>query len=785
MDPLDVYRSKRDFHVTREPEGNGTSDPQAPVFVVQRHHASRLHYDFRLEAEGVLKSWAVPKGPSLDPNCKRLAVPTEDHPLSYADFEGEIPKGEYGGGQVVLWDRGTWKCEGDSVEQLKRGKLSFELEGHKLRGGFSLIRMKDGNWLLRKRNDQAADPDVDIVNDRPESVLPASAAVIPTRLEPMLCKRTKKPPTGPGWVHELKLDGYRLVCRASEGEVRFYSRNGIDWTSKVGRLAKELAGFEGTWLDGELVTFDGSGVSHFADVRAAVNAGRDAELVYMVFDAPFLDGVDLRDVPLIERKARLRERLDALAPTQVRYVDHMESHQDEGAAFLELACQAGAEGIVSKRTESGYRERRSADWLKVKCLQRTSLRVAGYVPLEGDAGSVGALVLATDDLRFAGKVGTGFSDAQRRELAGLLDGLAREDSPLAEGSPPGRDAITWAEPELHVDVSFMEWTETGRLRHPVFQGLAAGDGVKTRPARKRPSTKVRSAIAGVKLSNVNKVLYPDAGITKGELAEHAARVAEWMLPHVERRPLTLLRCPDGIGKCFFQKHAGVGVPSSVEVISLPEKQGRGDYLFIRGVEGLVALVQLGVLEVHLWGSRVDRSLRPDRMVIDLDPAPDVTLVDLVGAAVEVHERLEALGIVSFPMLTGGKGLHVVAPLDRHHDFALVKRFTKALATRMTADAPKRFIAKSNLSARTGKIFVDYLRNGHGATAVAPYSTRARPGAPVALPISWSDLGGLQSTDDVTVRTLAADPPRDDPWDGYFELRQRITVDAMRALGMKG
>lgn len=791
-EPLEEYERKRDFERTLEPPPGETRSGGA-TFVVQKHDARRLHYDFRLEVDGVLKSWAVPKGPSLDPSDKRLAVPTEDHPLSYGSFEGMIPAGQYGGGAVLLWDRGVYDTEGDPAEGLAKGRLSFELHGEKLRGGYTLVRMKgQDQWLLIKRRDEHADPSRDIVTERPESVLGSGTIEdVPARgteppppsIEPMLCQLFEEPPAGDGWLHGLKLDGYRLLCRVEGDEARFFSRNGNEWTEKVGpqlrRSAAALA--DSAWLDGELVTFDDAGRTSFRSVRRAVNEKVHQRLVYMAFDLAFLEGVDLRRRSLTWRKAQLRSLLPE-GPGPIRYVDHVRS---SGPAFFEQACAMGVEGIVSKRLESHYSAERCRDWRKVRCERREELLVVGYLPSKGCVRHMGSLLLATRDdgaLRYAGRVGTGFTDAQREALKETLDAIARPEPPLDETpSIRGGKRPVWVEPLRVAEVRFTGWTKEGRLRHPSFVTIREDQG----PAEVRHERPGREEETVVKLTNPSKVLYPSAGLTKRDLYDYVDHVADELLAHVGRRPLTLVRCPDGIGRpCFFQKHAMAGLPPAVKTVAIPEKEGKGEYLYVEDREGLLGLVQLGCLELHVWGSRIDRVERPDRMVFDLDPAEGLGWDEVASAAREVHDVLETLGLRSHPMLTGGKGIHVVVPLERRQGFDAVKRFSGAVAKTMADHQPKRYVAKASKAVRRGNIFIDYLRNGRGATAIAPFSMRARPGAPVAVPVRWEEIEGAGGGDRYRVgdirRRLAA--LGSDPWADYRP--QRLTKKAQRAVGIE-
>ena len=807
-EPLDDYRRKRDFERTPEPPP-GEGGAGGSSFVVQKHDATRLHYDFRLEVEGVLKSWAVPKGPSLDPGVKRLAVPTEDHPLSYGTFEGTIPKGQYGGGAVLVWDRGTFEPKGDPAEALAKGRLSFVLHGEKLHGGFSLVRLRDQEqWLLIKKDDEHADRGRDIVSERPESVLgtgplgPAAAEteLLPTIMGPMLCQLYESAPDGDEWIHELKLDGYRMLCRFDGDQARFFSRNGHEWTDKVGANVRDAVAGLGRrgWLDGELVAFDAEGRTRFRAVRSAVNAGDPSGVTYMAFDLLFLDGVDLRSRSLLWRKAQLRRLLEegSAAGSPVRLVEHV---RGEGPAFYAHACALGVEGVVSKRADSLYQAKRSPSWRKLRCTRKDELLVAGYLPSKARDDRVGSLILATRDgagLTYAGRVGTGFTDDQRVELKRTLDAEVLAE-PMVAAMPPIPDKTpVWVRPRWVAEVTFTEWTAAGRLRHPSFVALRedkgpeevrreqAPDAHSERAPRRRRRGPTRSLQSKVKLTNPTKVLYPDAGLTKRDLFDYVASVAETLLPHVAARPLTVVRCPDGIGgQCFFQKHAMAGLPAAVSTTLIPEKKGKGEYLYVTTAEGLLALTQLGSLELHIWGSRIDRPDRPDRMVFDLDPAEGLGWDDVVRAAREVRDVLDTLGLESFVMTTGGKGVHVVVALERRYDFGEVKRFSGALAKTLADHAPRRYIAKATKAAREGKIFIDYLRNGRGATAVAPYSMRAREGAPVAVPIRWDEIAGLRGGDHYRTSDVLRrlDGAKSDPWEGLAP--QRLTKKAQRALGI--
>jgi len=860
-DPLAKYNEMRDFRRTKEPPGRRAPKQATLSYCVQKHAATRLHYDFRLELDGVLKSWAVPRGPSLDPKDRRLAVQTEDHPVDYGDFEGVIAEGEYGGGTVLLWDRGTWEPIGDPHAGLEKGKLEFLVHGEKLAGRFILVRLKDtdSEWLLFKGNDEHVRKGDLVVEELPRSVAsgrymddiateeggtqkqirraaavagrrkaktkmssrataqpsrPAAKATRAARATKKKATRTKstrdedaaplpdfvpsqlatlvtEPPVGEVWIHEIKLDGYRLQCRIDGDDVRWVSRNGNDWSDRLPHLSKAMRelGAEQALLDGELVHIDEHGVTSFQRVANAVGGPGARALVFHVFDVLFLDGRDLRREPLLERK-RVLEQLCRGAPASIRYTDHVVGR---GNDFLREACKLGLEGIVSKRAEGPYRSGRGRDWLKIKCLQRQEFVIVGWTPPTHASDRLGSLVLAVNDggdLVYAGRVGTGFDRATRADLRQRLDELAVDRSPLAsKPRAPGLRDTQWVAPELVAEVAFTEWTDDGRLRHPTFRGLREDKRpaavVRERPAATPTRTDGDPVVAGVAISNPDKVLYAEQGITKLEIARYYEAIAHFILPHLHDRPLMLRRCPDGPSKpCFYQKHAGMGLPSGIRTFDVEEDDGKtAVYLAVDDLEGLVGAVQLGGLELHIWGSRRDRIEIPDRMVIDLDPDPSVNWHDVKAAALDVRERLEALELESFVMVTGGKGLHVVVPLQRVHDFDDVKSFSRALAERMVADEPRRYVAQATKNKRTGRIFVDYLRNGRGATAVCPYSTRARVSASVAMPIEWRELAALEGADVFDIRSardrLAR--RRKDAWAGYGEVKQRLTAGARRKL----
>ena len=877
---LKAYQRKRNFQKTPEPSGDGAKSAPGRQFVVQKHAASRLHYDFRLELDGTLKSWAVPKGPSLDPAVKTLAVQVEDHPLDYADFEGVIPEGEYGGGTVMVWDRGVWEPEEDPARGLKNGKLKFRLFGEKLTGSWALVRMRgragdDGkNWLLIKHRDDSARPNAksDILTRKPRSILsgrkleeiardadrvwtsngkaaaksraraktkaednpikPASAArrktsaaskrrkqapitardvakfagarraKQPNEFKPQLATLSSSVPTGNNWLHELKFDGYRALAFFENGKVRLISRNGNDWTKRFHTVAAALKTLpiKQAILDGEVVSLDKSGISSFQQLQNQMKRGNDESLVEYLFDAPHLLGYDLTQTPLVERKQVLASLVLSANPQNegaFRYSDHVQGH---GEKVLQQACDGGMEGIISKRADSAYQQARSSSWLKVKCLKRQEFVIGGFTKPEGSRVGFGALLLGYYQdgrkLVYAGRVGTGFTNESLRQLTKDLKKRAVDSSPFA--NPPtgaARRGITWVKPELVAEVEFTEWTSDGRLRHPSFLGLREDkrpqEIVREVPrlpdqlASASGSSNTEAVVAGVRLTNPERVLYPDEDITKRELAEYYEHVADWVLPHVAGRPLTLVRCPEGYtGECFYQKHLTEAMPDAVDGVSITEKGKRKKYVLINDLAGLVSLVQIGVLEIHPWPAREDQLERPDRMVIDLDPGEGVEWKQVVEGAKEARDRLETVGLATYLRLSGGKGLHIVVPLARRNTWDELKQFAKSLADQMTHDAPDRYIATMSKAKRRGKVYVDYLRNQRGATAIASYSTRARAGAPVATPLAWKELTARIQPDKYNIRNLPArlEKLKADPWDGFFAARQSITNKMMTAFG---
>lgn len=906
---LEEYKRKRNFKVTSEPAGKVAPKKRRTKgnsFVIQKHAATRLHYDFRLEMEGVLRSWAVPKGPSFDPGEKRLAVHVEDHPLDYGGFEGIIPKGQYGGGTVLLWDRGTWspqEGEGDPVEGYRKGKLKLRLDGEKLQGGWTLVRMhgrqagdNGENWLLIKENDETARPGSGdaITQERPESVesgqsleeiaadpervwqsnraekagtagdgfkakiaakvakkekknrtdptdptarsdeaknIPgARKAKMPASVEAQLATLVDEVPRGEEWIHEIKYDGYRALCHLEDGEARLITRNGKDWTdqfSPVARAAATLPAREAI-LDGEVVVLEENGTTSFQSLQNALSENRGKDLVYFIFDLLYLDGYDVRPAPLEARKEALRTLL-AGQESVLRFGDHIHGG---GEDFYRQACSFALEGIISKRADLPYHGGRSKEWLKVKCLKRQEFVIVGFTDPEGSRVGLGALLLAVNegkDLVFAGKVGTGFSARTLRDLRQKLDQLV-VDKPAFKNAPRGAEARRshWVKPQLVGEVAFTEWTREGILRHPTFQGLREdkkpadvvrelpqelppegkapakrkattmpkGSKPSVRPApeeKPTPQTPPRGRskkeieIAGVRFTNPEKVLYPGQGLTKRDLGVYYSRIADWILPHISNRPLTLVRCPEGQSKqCFYQKHVNEQFPKSVYRVEVEEGKQTVPYGAVDSLEGILSMVQMGVLELHIWGSHRDKIEQPDYVVFDLDPDEGLDWERVVEGAITTRDFLADLGLTTFLKTTGGKGLHVVLPLTRRADWDEVKAFTKAVAEALVAREPKKYTSKLPKADRKGKVFIDYLRNGRGATSIAPFSTRARAGAPVSATLFWEELETDVRANTWTVQNL---PDRleslpGDPWADFAKVRQSITAAMKKAVGMK-
>ncbi|MFC6490076.1 DNA ligase D [Nitratireductor sp. GCM10026969] len=822
---LETYRKKRDFKATPEPRGRARKAPGGDGYVIQKHAARRLHYDLRLEMGGVLKSWAVTKGPSLVPGEKRLAVHVEDHPLEYGGFEGTIPKGEYGGGTVIVWDAGRWSPIGDMQKGYAKGHLDFELHGEKLGGRWHLVRMgkkpreKKENWLLIKGDDDFArgEDDPDILEERPESVktgrvVEEVAGEAPgwssrtgriDRPEPVLPKEAKKagypgfiapalatlkpaPPTSGKWLHEIKFDGYRLQAHIGRRAAQLYTRSGLDWTEKFGEvLTAALSALPAreAIIDGELVVEGAGGASDFSALQADLSAGRTDRMVFYAFDLLYLDGHDLRPAPLVERKAALKALMRD-APPVLRYSDHFE---EDGAVVLQHACRLSLEGIISKDREAPYRSGRGKDWIKAKCSERQEFVIGGFVPSTTSRKAIGSLVLGYYDkgkLLHAGRVGTGYTHKVAADLFKRLEKLEQKESPFA-GKLTAEEArqARFVRPELVAEVEFSTWTADDLIRHASFRGLREDkkpEEVRRESKRKAPAEK---AMPAIRLTHPDRLYWKEAGVTKQGLAEYYFEVWPRMGPFVVDRPLALVRCPDGVdGQCFFQKHAWRGQSKEILQAQDPKEAGDQPIIAIDGLPGLLGLVQGGALEIHPWGARLGDLEKPDLINMDLDPGPGVPWEAVIEAAQEVRERLREAGLASFVKTSGGKGLHVVAPLKPRAQWDEVKAFAKSIADAMAGDDPERYVATVTKAKRKGKILIDYLRNGRGATAVAPYSTRARPGAAVSMPLDWEELspavGPAYFTVENVLPRLAA--LKTDPWEEFWKAAIPLDGRAKRA-----
>jgi bifunctional non-homologous end joining protein LigD len=796
---LEEYRRKRDFDRTPEPPPGKVRPRQKQLsYLIQKHDATRLHYDFRLEWEGVLLSWAVTKGPSLNPSDKRLAVRTEDHPLSYGAFEGTIPKGEYGGGAVMLWDKGSWEPVDDPQAGLKKGHLAFTLHGERLRGRWDLVRMraegKRENWLLIKVGDaEASKNDNTEFLDRlafsvttgrsMEQIAAADAgsqtldALVSLHPEVQLATLVDQPPTGDVWLHELKFDGYRLLGFVSGGAARLLTRNGNDWTHRFPSLAAAMTKLKAAdaVLDMEAVVMDPDGKSNFQALQEAIGEGGDqTRIVAYVFDLLHLDGKDLSALPLTGRKKKLEKLLGNSA--RLRYSSHVVG---QGVEMLATACEAGLEGIISKVATAPYAPGRQKSWLKIKCSHRQEFIILGFSEARSGGRSLGALYLGykagdkrEDALRYAGKVGTGFSTQSAIDLTTRFESLKAASPVLTRTQMTGVAAgewrtIHWIRPVLLCEVAFTEWTQDGRIRHPSFQGLREdkdpGEVKKEVPMETPAKPETASAkksnakliLDGITITHPDRVISETGHVTKGEVAEYYAGVASMMLPSLVRRPLSLLRCPSGIdaGECFFQRNPGRGLGKDIRPYEFKHKGKKYDYLFIEDEKGLLEIVQMGTIEVHPWGATVDAIDYPDRMIFDLDPSPEVPFEAVKLAAQDLRKRLEAKGLESTLKCTGGKGLHVTVPLAGKDDWPTVKAWAGTLAAEMVTAAPEAYVATMTKAKRTGKIFIDFFRNDYTATAISDYGVRARPGAPVAAPLEWNELKKLKAGNQFTMKDV--------------------------------
>lgn len=875
---LSTYKGKRDFRKTTEPSGAVIIQPSKRLrYVIQKHDATRLHYDLRLELDGVFKSWAVTRGPSLDPADKRLAVEVEDHPLDYGDFEGTIPKGEYGGGTVMLWDRGYWEPEGalSPEHALKKGDLKFTLDGNRLKGSFVLVRMKtdrDGgkrtNWLLIKHHDEHAmgekgdailkrettsvasgrdmpaiasgkgrkprpfmlnepaiaadavwDSNDGLAAEARQATKRKTAAESPRRgkgampkfIPPQLCKSQDRPPLGRGWLHEIKFDGYRIEMHCEDGRIRLLTRKGLDWTKRFKKIAADASHLPDAIIDGEICALDENGAPDFASLQAALSEGKTESLVFFAFDLLFHDGEDICEQPLTERKSRLESLLQvAEAGESIRYVDHFKTGGD---AVLRSACRLSLEGIVSKKANAPYQSGRSDSWVKSKCRAGHEVVIGGYATNQGRFRSLLAGVYRDGHFIYVGRVGTGFGADKAAMLTGKLEPLARANSPFTGiGAPKKTPDIHWVEPELVAEIEFAGWTADGQVRQGAFKGLRedkpAEDVTTERPVppdQDRPDAKecARSAlnrvskakasrknakaeVMGVLISHPDKVLWNDTDppVTKEDLALYFQAVGTWLIEHVRGRPCSVVRAPDGVGhEQFFQRHAMPGTSNLLELVEIS-----GDskpYLQADRIEGLVALAQTGALELHPWNCEPEQPEIPGRLVFDLDPGPDVDFTTVIDTARNLRDRLDGLGLVGFCKTTGGKGLHVVVPLKtgrgKSPGWEEAKDFARRVCEQMAEEKPDLYLIKMAKKLRNGRIFLDYLRNDRKATAVAPLSPRARPGAPVSMPLTWTQVKAGLDPMRFTVQTVPALIKKSGAWKDYGSSARPLAA-AIRKLG---
>lgn len=857
---LEEYNRKRDFEATPEPSGAGRAGKRGKAakalqFCIQKHDASHLHYDFRLELDGTLKSWAVPKGPALDPKARRLAVHVEDHPLDYASFEGNIPEGHYGAGDVIVWDRGVWIPEGDPRQAYEKGKLKFALQGEKLSGTWNLVRThmpgKREQWFLIKSNDDAARPlaEYDVLVAEPDSVLSertlvprqpattsttkpvakapakprtknkgtqlegAKAAALPASLKPELATLVESAPEG-DWRYEIKFDGYRLLARIDGDQVSLFTRNGNDWTAKMPRQAQALAalGLQSAWLDGEVVVANERGVPDFQALQNAFETERNGEIVFYLFDLPYLNGMDLCEVPLEQRRSALAKVLEANESEALRFSDDF---ADSADSLLDSACQMHMEGLIGKRAGSPYVSRRSNDWIKLKCKHRQEFVIVGYTEPKGSRSAFGALLLGLHDadsgeLRYAGKVGTGFNETTLRTLLAQLQPL-ETDRPAVGNPPKGAEArgVHWLQPTLLAEVAYAEMTRDGAVRHSVFHGLrndkpaqeitqempAAKPRTSRKPAassqpEKKPGKTASKAdeadlVGQIRITHPERVIDATSGTTKMQLAEYYGRISPWLLPHLKQRPVALVRAPDGVGgELFFQKHAGhLAIP---HIMTFDKEQAGQAAMVINDGQALLGAVQMGTVELHTWNATAKDFEHPDRFVLDLDPDPALPWKSMVEATQLTQTMLDELGLKSFLKTSGGKGMHVVVPITRKLGWDDVKAFSRAIVEHMAKLMPERFTAVSGPKNRVGRIFIDYLRNGLGATTACAYAARAREGLPVSVPVSREEVAQIKGGDhwnigNVLERVAQMD---EDPWADFFATRQSITVAMRKKLGLE-
>ncbi|CDX20318.1 ATP-dependent DNA ligase [Mesorhizobium sp. ORS 3324] len=821
---LKTYRAKREFSRTSEPAG-GAAGEGGNRFVVHKHHATADHYDLRLEVGGVLKSWAVPRGPSLNPADKRLAVETEDHPIEYIDFEGVIPEGEYGGGPMIVWDTGTWAPMDDVEKSLRTGAFKFRLAGQKLNGGWMLTRLKPKpgedenkkNWLLFKERDLASDTKLDILEARPESVksgrrieelvappkkperlppkpgslkpgaLPGAVkAEPPSRIEPQLATQVPKPPGGPVedtgtlWLHEIKFDGYRTMAHVVDGEVRLITRGGLDWTKRYGDLPQAFARLpvKQAIIDGEIMVLDDKGISRFALLQDALAQGAGSKLHFYAFDLLHLDGWDLRKAPLEKRKALLAELLAGhAANSAIQFSDHVEG---DGQGLYEQATELGLEGVVSKRADAAYQSGRTKSWTKIKALQKGDFVIAGYTVSDRAEGlaALGLAEFEEGELHYRGKVGTGFDRDMATDLLARLERMTAGATP-PEGVP--REVMRemhWVKPLLSARIHYSNLTADNALRHPVFRGLRDVGGLTTPMPVKRKRLIAESDLATIWVTNPQRRLFGKTGPTKLDIAVYYALVGDFMLPHIIGRPVSLVRCPTGRPQdCFFQRHAFTGMPPSVAVFESINSEGETKtYLSVEDAKGYLALAQFGVVEFHTWGTHRTKLDKPDQIVFDLDPGEGIAWREVVEAAIHIKGGLESLGLVPFAKTSGGKGIHITVPVTRKQNWKKLHQASSAISTFLAATAPDTFTTTMGKENRKKRIFIDFHRNARGHTSAAPYSLRARTNLPASTPVSWADLETIDAPEDLNYASLPGLlETSGDPWAEIDEFARDLPV----------
>ena len=776
---LKKYRAKRDFKVTREPAGARKSS-KGRLFVIQKHHARRLHWDLRLETGGVLASWAVPKEPPKSQGVKRLAVHVEDHPLDYASFEGQIPEGQYGAGKVEIWDKGWYDADEDIAKQIKEGKVEFKLNGERLKGRYILVRM-DGdekdkeNWLFFRKEDYASDK-AEAKSSEPGELKGAKRSKTPATLKPMLCVSKMGPPEGAQWLREIKWDGYRVLAFSRDGKVTFKTRNNnILKLPEIERVLEKEYLPEGVY-DGELVAVDERGISNFRIAHSDIAAKRTSDLIVYFFDLPFYNGWDLRDCELEDRKSILEQIVEQMGSEKIRYSAHSEGN---GQKLFEDACATGLEGLISKKKGSHYASVRSPNWVKTRCERQLEGWIGGFTPISSGNDEIGALLIGIKDdegrLLYVGKVGTGFTQEMRERLFRELSAQKLERAPFEPSTDLPKKGVLWTEPVVPAVVQYLEWAEGGVMRQPKLTSVGSGKVTKPR----RTPTPLPSGAGGggitslsIKISSADRVIDPASGSTKGDVALYYHAVSKLILPHVENRPLPVLRCPEGIeGACFFHKHWIKGLPENVAKVDVEEDDGgKEDYMAISDERGLLALAQMGVVELHPWGSRMRHLEQPDILIFDLDPGEGIEWPDVAEAAHQVREALESIGLKSFAKLSGGKGVHAVVPIKPELEWDQAKAFCEAFAREMAKRFPSRFTAALPKTQRKGKIFLDYLRNGRGATAVTAYSLRARANLPVAMPVEWDEVHEkfLPNAFSLKAAIKHIEKRNHDPWKDFYK-----------------